>query len=137
MSFLSESQELPLPIAPSFLFGAASPLWGYFTGVAAAGVAWWWMSRLARWNLEALTAAAGQPSVASLEAAEEAAFPAVGGEAAPISPVLEALAEPVADPEPALPVEPATFAAPELTPEPEAAAPKPRKVLAAPPTPDA
>ena len=27
------------------MIGAASPLWGYFAGVAMTGVAFWWMSR--------------------------------------------------------------------------------------------
>jgi len=101
--------------------GAMSPLWGLFAGAAVSGAAWWWMTRWARpANLEALFGAAEAGSAeavaktqalaesaaaavaeAVLPAAEdlvEAAPRAVGGESAPISPVLEALAPEIAAP---------------------------------------
>src|SRR6185437_1176950 len=100
--------------------GLASPLWGLFAGAAMTGAAWWWMTRWARpENLEAMFGAALEPEARTFapavaaatepekagpvaetvaEALTEAPLPAapVGGEAAPISPVVEALApEPV------------------------------------------
>lgn len=104
--------------------GAVSPLWGLFAGAAISGAAWWWMTRWARpANLEAAFGAVdtaggeaeAQPAPEALvEAAIEEAPPApvaeaiiedaplaVGGEAAPVSPVLEALAPDVAPAEPA------------------------------------
>jgi hypothetical protein len=114
--------------------GFASPLWGLFAGAAAAGTAWWWMSRWARpQNLEAMfgpTAVATPPALAPaaepVEAAVAEAEPAmaavveppvletpIGGEAAPVAPAVAVQAEPVAAPEP------------EVLAEPEAA-PKPR-----------
>jgi hypothetical protein len=91
--------------------GAASPLWGLFAGAAMSGAAWWWMTRWARpANLEALfgaVEAATAETVAEVEAlaapvveAIEAAPEPVGGEAAPISPVLEASAPEIAEPAP-------------------------------------
>ena len=153
--------ELPKP-GPTFMVGAVSPLWGYFSAAAMGGVAYWWMTRWTRpMNLEALLGAAWSPAKAA-EAVEEAttavietvaeALPPLGGEAAPISPlvalaepspVVEAVAEPVIEPPtPApesvvtAPVETATFAEPDPEPAP---APKSRKAAAAPPapTPDA
>lgn len=35
----------PLAVRPEAWIGAASPLWGYFTGAAMLGVSWWWMTR--------------------------------------------------------------------------------------------
>lgn len=115
------------PVSPALLVGAASPLWGYFGAMAAGGVAYWWMTRWTqRANLEAFFSpkavaaplaaleAAVEPVVEVMapvvEAAEEVveaavetvaeALPVVpmGGEAAPISPVIAALVEP--EPEP-------------------------------------
>lgn len=100
--------------------GVTSPLWGFFAGAAVSGAAWWWMTRWARpQNLEAMFAEAEgarpladelqdeQVAAASADA-EGAAEPAndlaealmgepdptlgaVGGESAPISPVMAAL----------------------------------------------
>jgi hypothetical protein len=40
--------ELAPYFRPEMYIGAAFPLWGYFTGAAAAGVAYWWMTRWMR-----------------------------------------------------------------------------------------
>lgn len=129
--------ELPQTrVSPALLMGAASPLWGYFGAVAAGGMAYWWMTRWTRpMNLEALFDAATSPALALVppepvvEAVVEAmAEPfqalereAVGGEAAPLSPLA---AEPVAfaptaEAPPAAPVAD-SVALPDATPEPEA-----------------
>ncbi|RAK58392.1 hypothetical protein DJ021_00490 [Phenylobacterium hankyongense] len=104
-----ETRELfPKPPAPEALIGFATPLWGLFAGVAMSGVAWWWMTQWARpENLEAMfarTAKAPEKAVDLADAATSAAEPVlealakpelppapVGGEAAPIAPVVEAL----------------------------------------------
>jgi len=54
---MSETRELtPQSLMPAFV-GVASPLWGYFAGAAAGGVAFWWMTRWTQpQNLEALFA---------------------------------------------------------------------------------
>jgi hypothetical protein len=86
----SRANVLPL-LRPEVMIGAASPLWGYFTGAALAGVGWWWMTRWATMRpveLEAVAAAVVEP-------AAEALAEVVGG------PVAEAL---VTDETPALPV---------------------------------
>ncbi|ODT86574.1 hypothetical protein [Phenylobacterium sp. SCN 70-31] len=114
--------DLPEPrVSPALLVGAVSPLWSYFGAVAAGGVAYWWMTRLARpVNLEALFAAADtlaapveaalEPAVELVEAAAEAVetmceaatgalvpATAVGGEAAPMSPLAVAQPPPEAE----------------------------------------
>jgi len=89
--------------------GLVSPLWGLFAGAALGGSAWWWMTRWARpENLEAMFGAAAEPVLAApLDApAAEEAEPAeaavevaeavapdapVGGEAAPIAPLVAAV----------------------------------------------
>lgn len=100
------------PVTPRFLLGAASPLWGFYGAAAAGGVTYWWMTRWTQpANLEALFGAlakAPEAMVGTAEAVVEAAveavepvagiLPMVGGEAAPISPVVEMLSpEPVAE----------------------------------------
>jgi hypothetical protein len=108
MSYLPESEtlstdlprDLPRPFSAELLVGAASPLWLYFSSVAATGAAWWWMTRLAPKNLEAMFAAA-VPEAPVAEAVLQSvlapdplteASPAVGGEAAPVAPVLAEIA---------------------------------------------
>lgn len=140
-----ELPEMPEPhVSPNFLVGAASPLWGYYGAAAASGVAYWWMTHWVRpVNVEALfgmaaqalpetavalvapaAEAAAEATEAVVEAAEAVApeLPAapVGGEAAPISPVVEAVApapEPEPEPEPAPLVE--AVAEPAAIPPPE------------------
>ena len=105
-------------MSPHLMMGVASPLWAYFGAAAASGVAYWWMTRWARpVNLEAMfgavpalsapieaAAEAAEAMVEAVEAAqtvlleEIAEFPPVGGESAPISPVLELASMP--EPEP-------------------------------------
>lgn len=70
--------ELPEPRAPrQLMLGAVSPLWAYFGAAAAGGVAYWWMTRWTRpVNLEALFGGVAKPTQA-------------------MTPVLEAVAEPV------------------------------------------
>src|SRR5438128_1655782 len=62
MTFL-ESRDVQAPtVTPALMVGAASPLWGYFAGAAATGMAYWWMTRWAHpANLEAFFAAATTP----------------------------------------------------------------------------
>lgn len=111
-------------VSPALLVGVASPLWSYFGAVAAGGVAYWWMTQWARpVNLEALMGAARalpspeplfEPAVEAVEAmteavedllgdAEEALLGGaplpVGGEAAPVSPLMEAAPIPEIEPE--------------------------------------
>lgn len=127
-----ELSVIPAPrMSPNLLLGVASPLWGYFGAAAAGGVAWWWMTRWSRpQNLEALfgQAATAIPDAAAAMAAPladaaeavmtviEAVVPdlppeAVGGEAAPISPILEVTAAPEPEPgsAPEAAAEPAEF----------------------------
>lgn len=107
-------------MSPHLMMGVASPLWAYFGAAAAGGVAYWWMTRWARpVNLEAMfggvpalsapveaAAEAAEAIVEAVEAAEAALvddfpeLPPVGGESAPVSPVLEltAIPEPEAEP---------------------------------------
>lgn len=148
--------EIPQPrVSPALLVGVASPLWSYFGAAAAGGLAYWWMTQWARpVNLEALMGAAKalptpeplfEPAVEVVEALAEAteevledagealleAAPlAVGGEAAPISPLVEAAPLPSIEPEPAPVAEPPSFeAAPapvlEAAPEPVIEEPAP------------
>lgn len=131
MSFLPETRELPRPASAELMVGAASPLWAYFSGAAATGLAWWWMTRMAPRNLEAMFAAMS-PQKAAETAAEAAAPvvetvvqaalspeaaveppPVVGGEAAPISPLAAQV-----------PPEPRTI---ETAPEPEPAPARTRR----------
>jgi len=161
--------EIPQPrLSPALLVGAASPLWSFFAAAAAGGVAYWWMTQWARpVNLEAMLGKAEaapvlgpvvEPMVEAAEAVAETVVeaqaavtapvldetpPAVGGEAAPISPALEAapLSEPQPTPEPEVmfavapePVidEPAPVAATSS----EETAPKVRMKKAIPPLPE-
>lgn len=154
MAYVDPPEDPQPRVSSALLMGAASPLWGYFGAVAAGGMAYWWMTRWTRpMNLEALFEAATSPALALVppepvvEAVVEAMTEpfqapeceAVGGEAAPLSPIaVETLvAEPVAlestPLEAAAPAiepqsEPVLEAAPEVIPEPEPlieAAPKP------------
>lgn len=129
--------ELPQArMSPQLLMGAASPLWSYFAAAAAGGVAYWWMTQWARpVNLEAMLGAAKilpapaalavEPVVAVVEPMEHVLTTApgalietspepVGGEAAPVSAVLEIA--PVVEPAPQADAAPDSFA--EATPEP-------------------
>lgn len=145
--------EIPQPrVSPALLVGVASPLWSYFAAATAGGVAYWWMTQWARpVNLEALMGAAKalptpeplfEPAVEVAEALAEAtedvledasealleAAPApLGGEAAPISPLMESVAAPAMEPEPEPIAEPAPLEA--------AAEPEPEPVLEAAPEP--
>ncbi|HEY0647789.1 hypothetical protein [Phenylobacterium sp.] len=122
-----ELPEMPdTRLSPQLLVGVASPLWGYFGAAAMGGVAYWWMTRWTQpANLEALfgrvseamTAPVAEAAAAVTEIAEAAAealpeMP-VGGESAPISPAVEALAPPEPEPVPEPVVEPVVEAAPE------------------------
>ncbi|WP_293677623.1 hypothetical protein [uncultured Phenylobacterium sp.] len=129
-----ETSHVPEPKSlPNYMVGAASPLWAYFAGAAAGGVAFWWMTRWARpANLEAMFAAAAPATEPVLEAAE--ALVEYIAEA-PIA-ALEAMAEPVAALEPVSEIAPELAAAsdPAEVPEPAPileAVPEP-----APPAPD-
>ena len=164
MSFAPEPDTLAKPQTLMRVpMGLASPLWGLFAGAAMGGAAWWWMTRWARpENLEAMFGAAAKfeaavepkavelaaPVVEAFEAAPEAVLEAEAAaegvteavvEAAqePVSqaPVLEALVETPAAPEPvggeAAPVSPVLeVLAPEVAAEPTAAAFKPKKAPA-------
>lgn len=146
-SAFDPEKALSLPV------GMTSPLWFAFAGVAAAGAAYWWMSRWARpTNLEALGLAQAKAvdtvidvAVDSFEAVEVAAEDVVEAAAdlalesvpEPVAEVLEALApEPVAplaaEPEPVLEAEPEPEAVIEAAPEPvPEAAPEPEPVVEA------
>lgn len=128
--------QIPPAFRPQLLIGAASPLWGYFTGAAVVGIAWWWMTS---WMRPAgpkpapavparLIGAVEGPVGEALVSGELPAVP-VGGEAAPFGPaVLEAellSPEPGPEPEPAIESAPAIAAAP--TPAKAVRAPGPRK----------
>jgi hypothetical protein len=148
MSFVET--ELPQPrLTPMVFLGAASPLWAYFGAATAGGLAYWWMTQWARpANLEALFNAAAlaipgrkaveetivEPVAAIMEAAFEPT-PPIGGESAPVSPLVTEPESPVL---PAVEVETdaavapmAAAAEPPVT-EPEPAA-RPKK--SAPPSP--
>lgn len=156
--------EIPQPrVSPALLVGVASPLWSYFAAATAGGVAYWWMTQWARpVNLEALMGAAKalptpeplfEPAVEVVEALAEAteqvledagealldAAPlAVGGEAAPISPLMESAAAPAIEPEPELvadpaPLEPAAEPVLEAAPAPEPVIEEPAPVGGEPP----
>jgi hypothetical protein len=85
------------------MIGAASPLWGYFTGAAMAGMAFWWANHWMRPEaLEAAAEAVVAPTLAlvaeeasEVEAIAEAALEVA--EAA-VEPVLEAVVEAAAGP---------------------------------------
>jgi outer membrane biosynthesis protein TonB len=146
-----ELPEMPdTRLSPQLLVGVASPLWGYFGAAAMGGVAYWWMTRWTQTaNLEALfgkvseamTAPVAEAAAAVTEIAEAAAealpeMP-VGGESAPISPAVEALAPPEPVPEPVVeassepvvetPPEPMVEATADPLPEPVAKPRPPRK----------
>jgi len=146
--------QFPPMLRPEFVVGAASPLWGYFTGAVVVGSAWWWMTRWTQANsFAALAKAAALPAAGAAEGAvaetlmnDNAPALPVGGESAPVSvamfeaaePALAPEPEPAAEPEPepTLAAEPAPAPAPEPEPEPEPeSAPEP--VLAAAPEPAA
>lgn len=92
---------------PELMIGAASPLWGYFTGAAAIGVAYWWSARLMREGfvnlLQAATPAAEAVSgnVVRLQAAPQAAIEALDAAAADLvdkaRQEVEAIVEPAWD----------------------------------------
>lgn len=72
-----ETTDIPAKaVTPNVMVGAASPLWGYFAGAAAVGVAFWWMTRpLKAPNLEALFAAGEAAALPAPEVVEaEAPF---------------------------------------------------------------
>lgn len=147
--------------APELIIGAASPLWGYFVGAAATGVAWWWMTRWAQpENLEAmfgLAERANQRALAPLnegsavagfaaDTAEQAlqAAPQIADAAAQsaseslqgVAPVAEAIIEPILLPEivggEAAPISPLVDVA---TPETPAREPRKAKAQAVEPVP--
>ena len=148
MSFVET--ELPQPrLTPTVMIGAASPLWAYFGAATAGGLAYWWMTQLARpANFEGLFNAAGlaipgraateeavvEPVATMMQTALEATAP-VGGESAPVSPLIAEPESPVLPPvevETEAAVAPMAAAA-EPAPEPEPAPAKPKK--SAPPSP--
>jgi hypothetical protein len=142
---LWQSRTLVPPFArPELMIGAASPLWGFYTGVALAGMSWWWMSRWARpGGFERLAAATVEPAVAAVADAvggpvvtqlvrEQVPAAPVGGESAPI-PAAAVEVEPRPEPAPATaaesakPPEAAKAAEPAKEPELTAAPARARK----------
>ncbi|HKR87513.1 MAG TPA: hypothetical protein VJS38_05010 [Phenylobacterium sp.] len=103
---LWSSQPPPL-FRPQMMIGAATPLWGYFTGVALTGVALWWMSRwLPTPSPTAVAAAPPDPPVKAPEPVEareivpQAAAPDPDPAADPApAPAVELIEEPVLDAE--------------------------------------
>lgn len=157
-------------VGPHFLLGAASPFWAYYGAAAAGGMTYWWMTRWTQpMNLEAFFGAMGRAQESVVEAAEAAieaveaplaALPLVGGEAAPISPladaltpqaaaevvtpmetvledVVEATAEPITQASPGAAVEAVLEPEPETTPEPVAEVAPETPFVAAAEAPDA
>lgn len=129
MAIEFETPQLPPAPTSAALFGAISPLWGFYAGAALSGMTFWWMSRLARpQNLEALFGRmqAWPHAAEAVDAALDAA-PPVGGEAAPFTPVVGAaaaedvVADLAADPAPG----PAELAAPAVEPAMAALTPEP------------
>lgn len=90
MTYLDTPQPAQPRLGPQLLWGAASPLWGYFGAATAGGVAFWWMTRWARpANLEALLHQA--PALeASVETAVETIEDAVADFQAPEALIAEA-----------------------------------------------
>ena len=119
MIALKPNESVPPAAAFHVPIGAASPLWFLFTGVASAGVAYWWMTRWMRpINLEAMLPLSG----ADAAPLEEAAILIE----AFVEPLLEAaepvLAGGVVDPDPAPTPAPEPAPNPLDTPPAEAAA---------------
>ncbi|WP_374468789.1 hypothetical protein [Phenylobacterium sp.] len=161
---VSEMRELsPKPLTPEALIGAASPLWGFFAGAAATGVAFWWFAQWSRpTNLEALFGRSStvvspelapalpalsdpetvtEPATAVALKAMEPFIAAVEAVEAPVeelvaevNAVVEAGGEAAVEATP----EPATFIAeppePVAGPEPASEAPRPRRKAAAQPS---
>lgn len=118
--FALERRPLILPVLrPEAAIGAASPLWGYFTGAAVMGVAWWWAARWAR-------TAGAAPSVGE-DGARPLALVAAANESPPAPVVVETL--PLAAVET---VEQTAVAAPEAEVAPPNAAPSVAAAEAAP-----
>ncbi len=105
---MSSTQELPEAAHIGKVFraplGAASPLWLAYGAVAGAGVAYWWLSRWARFtHLEALAVpapeAAAEPAPVLAAPAEEP----VAVETVPAEPVVSAAEDKPAAAHPAAP----------------------------------
>jgi predicted flap endonuclease-1-like 5' DNA nuclease len=116
--------------ALSLPLGMASPLWFAYAGAAAAGAAFWWMSRWTRaTNLEALVALPDETAAAAVDIVEttaetltktvvESALESVAEAVPALEPVVEAIApEPVAEASAEIVPEIAAEAAPEILPE--------------------
>ncbi|MCR5880894.1 hypothetical protein [Phenylobacterium sp. J367] len=137
----SEIREISAtPLSTQLMVGAVSPLWGFFAGAAAGGVAFWWATRWAQaTNLEALwgrrlqdaapepmaeeTAVALmalEPVLAIAEAVEEPLKELIAEAEAAAEAVAETAAETVAEalPEPEAVIEAAAESLIEATPEP-------------------
>lgn len=140
-----EPARLPVPsLSPAAMVGAASPLWAWFGAATAGGLAYWWLTQWSRpGSVEAMFNAAGlalptpetlrelapESPASSVEAAAEA-NPIVGGESAPVSPLLaEAATLPRVQVQTEAAVAPMAAAA---EPEPE---PAPKSKKAPPPSP--
>lgn len=130
---MSETRDLSPQSLPPALVGLASPLWGYFAGMAAGGVAFWWMTRWTQpQNLEALFArrfAGLSPELAPSPAAGDDPQAVTAPETAvammalePLLAAVEAVEEPFV--ELAAEAEHALEAAVEAAPEPVPAAPE-------------
>lgn len=80
----------------AILIGATSPLWGYFMGAAATGMAWWWMTRWAEpANLEAMFGAAERAGAEAFESLDELPQPDVEQAGETVIQFAEQAAEPV------------------------------------------
>lgn len=83
--------------SPQMMVGAATPLWGYFTGAALTGVALWWMSR---WAPTAAAPVAAAPEPVAVPAAKVPTLFVVEPVAEPIEePVVEPVEEPIIEAE--------------------------------------
>lgn len=108
------SSQTPSFLRPQMMIGAATPLWGYFTGVALTGVTLWWMSRWLPTPAQVAVALAppeppvkAPKPVKAVEVVPEPVAPAPAPELSPVEAV-ELVPEPVApaaDPAPAPVVE--------------------------------
>lgn len=100
------SSQTPSFLRPQMMIGAATPLWGYFTGAALTGMTLWWMSRwlptpapIAVAAAPALPTVKAPAPVKALEVVPEPAAPPVAAAVRTPAPAVELVEEPVLEAE--------------------------------------